>query len=161
MAKQSAGLLLFRTKEGLAEVFLVHPGGPFWQNKDEGAWSIPKGEFNPGEEPLGAAKREFQEETGFSANGEFLPLGSVRQSSGKIVYAWALALDVDAEAIKSNSFSMEWPRSSGRLTQFAEIDRASWFPIEIAQRKMLNGQLPFLARLQQTFLATPPNKKKR
>jgi predicted NUDIX family NTP pyrophosphohydrolase len=153
MAKQSAGLLLYRRKDGRTEVFLVHPGGPFWKNKDEGAWSIPKGEFEAGEEPIDAAKREFQEETGFAANGEFLPLQPVRQPSGKLVHAWAQESDLDASAVKSNTFSMEWPARSGRMAQFPEIDRAAWFPLEAAREKILKGQLPFLDQLQ--VLANP------
>jgi len=153
MAKQSAGLLLYRKRAGSIEVFLVHPGGPFWKNKDQGAWSIPKGEFEDDEEPLEAAKREFREETGFAAEGEFLPLQPVRQPSGKVIHAWAQESDIDAGAVKSNSFSMEWPRGSGRMAQFPEIDRAAWFPIKDARRKMLKGQLPFLDQLQQAVLS--------
>jgi predicted NUDIX family NTP pyrophosphohydrolase len=149
MAKQSAGLLLYRKKRGITEVLLVHPGGPFWKNKDDGSWSIPKGEFEDDEEPLEAAKREFQEETGFAASGEFLALLPVRQPSGKVIHVWALHSDLDAEATRSNSFSMEWPRGSGRMAQFPEVDRAAWFPITAARRKMLKGQLPFLDQLQK------------
>lgn len=149
MAKRSAGLLLYRDRGSGTEVFLVHPGGPFWKNKDGGSWSIPKGEFEADEDPLEAAKREFEEETGLAANGEFLPLQPVRQPSGKIIHAWAHEADLDAEAVKSNSFSMEWPRGSGRMAQFPEIDRAAWFLIEAAKRKMLKGQLPFLEQLQR------------
>jgi predicted NUDIX family NTP pyrophosphohydrolase len=113
MVKKSAGLLMFRRRQGSVEVFLVHPGGPFWTRKDEGAWSIPKGEYDPGEDPLEAAQREFQEETGFEATGEFLPLAPRKQPSGKIISAWALEGDCDASAIQSNNFSMEWPPRSG------------------------------------------------
>jgi predicted NUDIX family NTP pyrophosphohydrolase len=153
MAKQSAGLLLYRKRGGQTEVFLVHPGGPLWKSKDQGAWSIPKGEFGDDEEPLEAAKREFQEETGFTASGEFRPLQPIRQPSGKIVHAWAQESDLDADTVKSNSFSMEWPRNSGQMAQFPEIDRAAWFSIETARRKLLKGQLPFLDQLQQALAA--------
>ena len=150
MPKKSAGLLLYRKVCGSMEVFLVHPGGPFWANKDDGAWSIPKGEFDEGEEPLEAAKREFREETGLVAEGEFQPLKPVRQRSGKIVYSWAVNFDLDAAAVKSNPFSMEWPRGSGRMQEFPEIDRADWFKIELARRKILKGQLGLLDQLEQT-----------
>jgi len=149
MPKKSAGLLLYRKVRGSVEVFLVHPGGPFWANKDDGAWSIPKGEFDEGEEPLDAAKREFREETGLVAEGEFQPLKPVRQRSGKIVYAWAVHLDLNAAAVTSNTFSMEWPRGSGRMQEFPEIDRADWFNIDLARRKILKGQLGLLDQLEQ------------
>jgi len=149
MPKKSAGLLFYRKVRGSMEVFLVHPGGPFWAKKDDGAWSIPKGEFDEGEEPLDAAKREFREETGLTAHGEFQPLKPVRQSSGKIVYSWAVHFDLDAAAVKSNTFSMEWPRGSGRMQEFPEIDRAGWFKIDLARRKILKGQLGLLDQLEQ------------
>jgi predicted NUDIX family NTP pyrophosphohydrolase len=149
MPKKSAGLLLYRKVRGTMEVFLVHPGGPFWVNRDDGAWSIPKGEFNEGEAPLDAAKREFREETGLVAEGEFQPLNPVRQKSGKIVYAWAVHLDLNAAAVKSNLFSMEWPRGSGRMQEFPEIDRVDWFKINLARRKILKGQLGLLDQLEQ------------
>jgi len=149
MPKKSAGLLLYRKVRGSVEVFLVHPGGPFWANKDDGAWSIPKGEFDEGEEPLDAAKREFREETGLVAEGEFQPLKPVRQRSGKIVYAWAVHLDLNAAAVTSNTFSMEWPRASGRMQEFPEIDGADWFNIDLARRKILKGQLGLLDQLEQ------------
>ena len=149
MPKKSAGLLMFRRREGLLEVFLVHPGGPFWARKDEGAWSIPKGEYEPGEDPLEAARREFQEETGFQAAGEFLPLTPRKQPSGKIVSAWALEGDGDASAIRSNTFSMEWPPRSGKQQEFPEVDRAGWFPIPAAKAKILKGQIPFLDELDE------------
>ena len=161
MAKQSAGLLLYRKKDGRTEVFLVHPGGPFWKNKDDGAWSIPKGEFEAGEEPFEAAKREFQEETGFAALGEFRPLRPVRQPSGKMVHAWAQESDLDAEAVKSNSFSMEWPPGSGRTAEFPEIDRAGWFPIDAARRKILKGQLPLLVQLEDNVTERSPRRPER
>jgi predicted NUDIX family NTP pyrophosphohydrolase len=149
MPKKSAGLLLYRKVGSSVELFLVHPGGPFWANKDEGAWSIPKGEFDEGEDPLDAAKREFREETGVVAEGEFRPLKPVRQKSGKIVYSWAVQFDLDAAAVKSNPFSMEWPRGSGKMQEFPEIDRAGWFNIDLARRKILKTQLGLLDQLEQ------------
>ncbi len=128
---------------------MVHPGGPFWAKKDEGAWSIPKGEYAPGEDPLEAAKREFQEETGFQAAGEFLPLTPRKQPSGKIISAWALEGDGDASAIQSNKFSMEWPPHSGKQQEFPEVDRGSWFSIPAAKAKILKGQMPFLDELNE------------
>jgi predicted NUDIX family NTP pyrophosphohydrolase len=144
---KSAGLLLFReTPEGV-EVLLVHPGGPYWARKDDGAWSIPKGEFSDDEEPLAAARREFEEETGQGVDGDFLPLESLRQPSGKLVLAWAVAGDFDPSVLRSNTFSMEWPPKSGRLQQFPEVDRAAWFGIDAAKQKILKGQAPFLEQL--------------
>jgi len=144
MSKKSAGLLLYReTPEGV-EVLLVHPGGPFWANKDDGSWSIPKGEFVDDEEPLSAAKREFEEEMGIPPAGDFLPLEPLRQPSGKLVFAWALCSDFDPARLKSNLFSMEWPPKSGQQQQFPEVDRAAWFGVESAKRKILKGQAPFL-----------------
>jgi len=140
MPKTSAGLLLYRYREGL-EVFLVHPGGPFWAAKDEGAWSIPKGEFEPGEEPLAAAQREFTEETGFVAAGDFLPLTPLKQKSGKIVHAWAVQLDCDPARVRSNTFTFK-----GR--EFPEIDRAAWFVLAEAKKKILPGQAGFLDQLK-------------
>jgi len=133
----------------MLEVFLVHPGGPFWAKKDEGAWSIPKGEFAEDEQPLSAAKREFREETGFSIEGNFMALAPLKQRSGKLVYAWALEGDCDAGAIKSNLFSMEWPPRSGNCKVYPEVDRASWFTLESAKRKIVPGQIGFLEELQQ------------
>jgi predicted NUDIX family NTP pyrophosphohydrolase len=147
--KKTAGLLLYRIRDAAVEVFLVHPGGPFWAKKDEGAWSIPKGEFADDEQPLSAAKREFQEETGFSMEGNFMALAPLRQRSGKLVYAWALEGDCDAGAIKSNLFSMEWPPRSGKRQEYPEVDRASWFTLESAKRKIVPGQIGFLEELQQ------------
>jgi predicted NUDIX family NTP pyrophosphohydrolase len=148
VGKKSAGILLFREQDGSLEVLLVHPGGPFWAKKDDGAWSIPKGEFEDGEDPLAAAKREFAEETGLVLGGEEIALGDVRQSSAKTVYAWALRGDFDATALKSNTFSMEWPPKSGRQQEFPEVDRADWFTLDVARGKMIKGQIPFLDRLQ-------------
>ena len=151
MPKKSAGLLLYRKRRGSLEVFLVHPGGPFWANKDEGACSIPKGEFDAGEGPLEAAKREFREETGLATQGEYRPLKPVRQKGGKIVHAWAVDCDLDAAAIKSNTFSMEWPRGSGKIREFPEIDRAEWFKVDLARQKILKGQLDLLEQLEQAL----------
>src|SRR4051794_29934129 len=145
--KRSAGVLLFRRRNHETEVFLVHPGGPFWAKKDEGAWSIPKGEYSDGEDPLDAAKREFQEETGSSVDGKFIALGEVKQAGGKLVWAWALEQDIDASQIESNTFEMKWPPGSRKLKSFPEVDRASWFPLSIARTKLLNSQVPFLERL--------------
>jgi predicted NUDIX family NTP pyrophosphohydrolase len=147
MAQQSAGLLLFREGRQGLEVLLVHPGGPFWAGKDDGAWSIPKGELNPGEEPLSAAIREFEEETGTRPKGEFLPLEPVRQPGGKTVVAWAVAADFDPATLKSNTFVMDWPPRSGRRQAFPEIDRAGWFDLGTARRKILKGQAPLLDQL--------------
>jgi predicted NUDIX family NTP pyrophosphohydrolase len=148
MARHSAGLLLYRRRPGGLEVFLVHPGGPFWAPKDLGAWSIPKGEFSPGEDPLAAARREFQEETGFTAAGEFIPLTSRKQPGGKIIQAWALEGDCDPAGIHSNSFTLEWPPRSGRQQQFPEVDRAAWFSLAAAREKILPGQVGFLEELR-------------
>ncbi len=136
------------------EVFLVHPGGPLWRKKDKGAWSIPKGELDLNEDPLQAAQREFLEETGLSPQGEFFPLGSVRQPGGKIVYAWAFEFDCDASAIRSNTFSMIWPPKSGNPQSFPEIDRAEWFPLERAEIQILKGQTALLHRLARIFART-------
>ncbi len=147
MPKRSAGLLLFRYRDNLIEVFLVHPGGPFWANKDLGSWSIPKGEYEEDEDPLAAAQREFEEETGFPVEGEFIRLDPVRQPSGKIVQAYAVEGDVDTAGVKSNLFSMEWPRKSGRQREFPEVDQAAWLSLEEARKKILSGQAPLLDEL--------------
>jgi predicted NUDIX family NTP pyrophosphohydrolase len=146
-SRRSAGLLLYRLRGGSPEVLLVHPGGPFWARKDLGAWTLPKGEPAPGEEPLEAARREFREETGFSPEGPFLPLPPVRQRGGKEVLAWAVAGDVDPSALRSNTFSLEWPPRSGRRAEFPEVDRAAWFGIEAARERILPGQAPLLDEL--------------
>lgn len=148
MAKKSAGILLFRESSGHLEVLLVHPGGPFWARKDDGAWSIPKGEFEDGEDPLAAARRELVEETGLSVAGEPLPLGALRQPSGKLIYAWAVRGDFDPAMLKSNTFVLEWPPRSGRQQEFPEVDRAAWFTMEAARSKINKGQLGFLDQLQ-------------
>ena len=147
MAKRSAGFLLYRRRQGGLEVFLVHPGGPFWVRKDEGAWSIPKGECAEGEEPLAAARREVAEETGVTVAGDFLALGEVRQAGGKRVTAWAVEMDLDPAVVRSNTFSMEWPPRSGKLSEFPEVDRADWFPIAVARTRLLGSQVAFVDRL--------------
>jgi predicted NUDIX family NTP pyrophosphohydrolase len=155
MKKLSAGILLFRRGETELEVFLVHPGGPFWARKDAGVWSIPKGEYTDTEGALTAAKREFEEETGKGIDGAFLALGSLKQPGGKIVTAWALEQDLDPSAIKSNTFALEWPPRSGTMRNFPEIDRGDWFSLPHARNKMLKGQLEFLTRLGAHLSATP------
>jgi predicted NUDIX family NTP pyrophosphohydrolase len=147
MSRTSAGLLLFRRHQGCLEVFLVHPGGPFWRNKDLGAWSIPKGECAPGEDLLVAARRELLEETGYDVAGPFASLGPIRQAGGKMVYAWAAEADIDPARVVSNTFTVEWPPRSGRQQEFPEIDRAAWFPLEEARIKILAGQVPLLEQL--------------
>ena len=149
MDKKSAGLLMYRRRQSGLEVFLVHPGGPFWARRDEGAWSIPKGEYASGEDPLDTARREFQEETGFEGEGDFIPLTPRKQPSGKVISAWALEGDCDASLIKSNTFSMEWPPRSGRQQEFPEVDRAGWFTVPAAKEKILKGQVPFLNELNE------------
>lgn len=149
MAKQSAGVLMYRRRAGQVEVLLIHPGGPFWSRKDDGAWCIPKGGFTAEEPPLEAAKREFQEETGFPVSGDLIPLEPIRQAGGKIVHVWVVEGDCDAATIKSNTFTMEWPLHSGQLKTFPEADRAAWFTIEQAEAKMLKSQRPLLDQLHQ------------
>jgi len=147
--KQSAGILLYRMRDGIPEVFLVHPGGPFWARKDAGAWSIPKGEFEGGDDPLEAARREFLEETGSPIDGTFAALAPLKQRSGKVVHAWAVRGDIDASCIKSNSFSMEWPPHSGNQQEFPEVDKGGWFTITAAREKILAGQRGFLDELER------------
>ncbi|MFB9841545.1 NUDIX domain-containing protein [Mucilaginibacter ginsenosidivorans] len=154
MAKQSAGILLFRFKNRQPEVFLIHPGGPFFRNKDEGGWSIPKGEFTDDEEALGAAKREFEEETGQALTGEFIPLDPVTQKGGKKVYAWAVEGDIDHETIVSNTFEMEWPPRSGKKQTFPEVDKAGWFDMETARVKINAAQVGLIESLMP--LLDPP-----
>lgn len=150
MSKKSAGLLMYRWRNGILEVLLVHPGGPFWTKKDVGSWSIPKGEYTSEEEdPLEVAKREFHEETGFTASGEFIPLTPLKQPSGKIITSWAFEGDCDASAIKSNTFVIEWPPHSGRQQEFPEVDRAGWFSIPAAKEKIIKGQAGFLDELDE------------
>ena len=150
--KPSAGLLLYRRihqdDEIVLELLLAHMGGPFWARKDEGAWSIPKGEYDPGEDPFAAAKREFEEEMGSAPpRVTYRELGSVSQPGGKLVTAWAAEADFDAAGAVSNTFELEWPPGSGRLLSFPEIDKAGWFPMEVARVKLVRGQLPFIDRL--------------
>jgi predicted NUDIX family NTP pyrophosphohydrolase len=139
---------MYRFQNKGLEVFLVHPGGPYWAAKDEGAWSIPKGEYAEDEDPLEAAKREFFEETGFKAEGVFQPLSTIKQPGGKLVSAWALAGDCDPAAVRSNTFTLEWPPRSGRKREFPEVDRAAWFGIEEAVRKLNKAQIRFLEELK-------------
>jgi predicted NUDIX family NTP pyrophosphohydrolase len=145
--KYSAGLLLYRFRENQLEVFLVHPGGPFWAKKDLGAWSIPKGEYVSGEDALQAAKREFQEETGLIPAGNLIALGEIRQSGGKIVSAWAMEGDYDPTRLQSNKCLIEWPPRSGRQMEVPEVDRGDWFDLEEARKRILAAQRPFLDRL--------------
>lgn len=146
--KQSAGILLYRMRVGIPEVFLVHPGGPFWARKDAGAWSIPKGEFEEGD-PLAAAKREFLEETGSAIDGTFVTLAPLKQRGGKVVHAWAVEGNINAASVKSNTFSMEWPPRSGRQQEFSEVDRGGWFTIPAAAEKLIAGQRGFLDELER------------
>jgi predicted NUDIX family NTP pyrophosphohydrolase len=148
MPKLSAGLLLFRRAGEGIEVMLVHMGGPFWSNKDAGAWSLPKGEYEPSEDALSAARREFAEELGREPPpGETIDLGAVKQSGGKLVHAWALAANFDVQRVQSNTFELEWPRGSGKIREFPEVDRAGWFELKAAHEKLVAGQRPFLERL--------------
>jgi predicted NUDIX family NTP pyrophosphohydrolase len=147
--KASAGLVIYRRSGAATEVFLVHPGGPFWQAKDLGAWSIPKGELTPDEDPLTGARREVREETGLDVSGEFRPLVPLRQPSGKIVHAWAVEGDCDPARITSNTFSLEWPPRSGSVQAFPEIDRAAWFSLDQAGERITKGQRGFLDQLRQ------------
>jgi len=147
MPRISAGLILYRRRGGALEVLLVHPGGPYWAKRDLGAWSIPKGEVEPGEDAMSAALREFHEETGFPVSGPALPLGQAKQRSGKIVAAWAMAGDVDARRAKSNRVTIEWPPRSGQRLEFPEVDRAEWFELAEARRRILPGQACFLDTL--------------
>jgi predicted NUDIX family NTP pyrophosphohydrolase len=149
VAKRTAGLILFRERTGRLEVLLVHPGGPFWKNKDEGAWSIPKGLVDEGEDPFDAAKREFNEETGGTAAGEAIALEPLRQPSGKTLHAWAMRGEFDPATLTSNTFLMEWPPKSGRQQEFPEVDRASWFSIEEAERQILKGQAALLREFRK------------
>jgi predicted NUDIX family NTP pyrophosphohydrolase len=157
MAKRSAGLLMYRLRNGVLEVFLVHPGGPFWAKKDLGAWSIPKGEYPDGDEPLAAAKREFEEETGIKPEADFTALRTIKQPGGKTVLAWVFEGDGDASSITSNKFSMEWPPHSGNHQEFPEVDRAAWFNIETAREKILKGQLPLLEELERLISQPRPS----
>jgi predicted NUDIX family NTP pyrophosphohydrolase len=142
--------VLYRQRDGRLEVLLVHPGGPFWQKKDDGAWSIPKGELTENEDGMEVARREFQEELGSAApDGEAMPLGEVRQAGGKVVSAWALPGDLDVTRMTSNTFEIEWPPHSGKMQQFPEVDRAGWFDLDTARRKLLPAQRAFIDRLEE------------
>jgi predicted NUDIX family NTP pyrophosphohydrolase len=147
MPQRSAGILLYRRRHGRIEVLLVHPGGPFWAKKDEGAWSIPKGACEQGEDGLAAARREFAEETGARPEGEAIALGTFRQSSAKTVDVWAIEGDFDPAMLASNTFMLEWPPRSGRLREVPEVDRAQWFTLEAAAHKILKGQRPIIDAL--------------
>jgi len=151
MAKRSAGILLHREGHDGREVLLVHPGGPLWARRDDGAWSIPKGEYDEGEEPMACALREFEEELGSALEhvGELVELGEVRQRNRKVVTAWAAEGDLDPEAVRSNTFSMEWPPRSGRRREFPEIDRAEWFTLARAREKLVEAQAAFVDRLEE------------
>lgn len=152
MSVYSAGILLYRLRDNAVEVLLAHPGGPFWSGKDLGAWSIPKGQSEANEDSLQAAKREFREETGFEVDGQFIDLGTIRQPSRKTIQIWALEHDMDADRLQSNEFTLEWPRKSGIMMQFPEIDRAEWFDIDRARQKIHKGQAGFLDRLISKIL---------
>jgi len=147
MAKESAGLMMFRKRAGALEFLLVHPGGPFWKNKNAGAWTIPKGEIAPGEDALATAKREFEEELGLKAEGSFIELKPIKQKGGKVVRAWAFEGDCDPGQVKSNTFTMEWPPRSGKMTEFPEVDRAEFFNLEKAKEKINEAQIPLLEEL--------------
>lgn len=148
MPKLSAGVLLYRARDGVVEVLIAHPGGPFWARKDNGAWSIPKGEYTEGEDPWAAAQREFSEELGVSVPaGTRLDLGQLKQSGGKVVTAFAVGADLDVSDARSNTFELEWPKGSGKVREFPEVDRVGWFSVAQARVKLLKGQLGFLDRL--------------
>lgn len=147
MSTYSNGILLFRFRDEKLEVMLVHPGGPFWAKKDYGVWSIPKGLPEKDENPLDTAKREFKEETGFEAEGEFIDLGELNQSRYKTVHVWALEKDLDVTNVVSNTFTLEWPKNSGKVQEFPEVDKAGWFDIEQARKRIRKGQIGFIDRL--------------
>jgi len=155
MPKQSAGLLMFRRRGPALEVLLVHPGGPFWARKDLGAWSIPKGEHAADEDPLAVARCEFEEETGITADGDFIALDPIRQAGGKVVRAFALEGDCDPTTIESNTFVMEWPPRSGREQEFPEVDRAGWFPIDLARQKVIGAQRGLIDQLERLLARKP------
>jgi predicted NUDIX family NTP pyrophosphohydrolase len=147
-SKQSAGILMYRRRKGVLEVFLVHPGGPFWAKKDQGFWTIPKGEYEADEEPLAAALREFHEETGFTVDSDCMELGRIRQKSGKVVVGWAAEGDCDPLQLTSNTCEIEWPPRSGRRIEIPEIDRGAWFSAQAARNSMRLEQIPFLETLE-------------
>ncbi|MFI1395351.1 NUDIX domain-containing protein [Streptomyces sp. NPDC020681] len=156
VAKRSAGLLLFRRRSTDIEVLIGHMGGPFWEGKDTKAWSVPKGEYTPEEEPMAAARREFEEELGLRPpDGDWLPLGDARQSSGKVVTVWALEGDLDTDLVVPGTFTMEWPMRSGRMQEFPEIDRAEWTGVDEAREKLVPGQRVFLDRLLELAVSGP------
>lgn len=155
MSKISAGLVMYRVRNGDLEFLLAHPGGSFWRNKDTAAWTIPKGEIHADEEPLTAALREFEEETGVKPAGDFIPLTPIKQRSGKIVHAWAFEGDCDPSAIQSNTFELEWPPKSGRFETCPEIDRAAFFRMEAARQKIIPAQFPLLQELGQKWRERP------
>jgi predicted NUDIX family NTP pyrophosphohydrolase len=157
MANVSAGILMYRHSKPDIFVLLVHPGGPFWRNRDLGAWSIPKGELNNGEDAENAARREFKEELGANAPGPLLPLGYVRQRGGKIVHAFAMEGALDVSTVRSNEIEIDWPARSGRTMRIPEIDRAAWFVLPLARQKILAGQQPFLDRLESLCNGTSPS----
>ena len=150
--RKSAGILLYRKKNKNLEVFLVHPGGPFWKGKDAGAWSIPKGEFTDDEEPLAAAQREFEEETGKKIEGNFVALNPIKQKAGKMVYAWAAEGDINADAIVSNTFKIEWPYKSGKWQSYPEVDQAAWFSLAVAKEKINAAQAMFIDDLVEKII---------
>ena len=156
MPKTSAGLILFRRTTGKTELLLVHPGGPFWINKDDGAWTFPRGEVEPGEDLESAGRREFHEETGHAVTGDLIPLGSIRQKSGKTVHTWAVEGDLDPATIRSNTFTLEWPPKSGKMAQFPEIDRADFFDLATARQKIRPSESPFLEKLEQLVRSQQP-----
>lgn len=155
MSIYSNGILLFRFRDEQLEVMLVHPGGPIWAKKDDGVWSIPKGLPEEHEAPLDTAKREFKEETGFEADGEFIDLGELKQSGKKIVHIWALEKNLDTTGIMSNTFTFEWPKNSGKIHEYPEVDKAEWFDIELARKKIIKGQIGFLERLMDVLNYSP------
>jgi len=155
MKRLSAGLLMFRTRGSALEVLLVHPGGPYWQKKDLGSWSIPKGEYSEREDAFAAAEREFEEETGIKPRGNFVALGAIKQPSGKLISAWAFEGNCSAKDIRSNVFSIEWPPKSGKMQEFPEVDRAAWFSFEEARERILKGQSGFLDRLVARIKPAP------
>jgi predicted NUDIX family NTP pyrophosphohydrolase len=156
MPLHSAGLLLYRIRNGRLELFLAHPGGPFWAGKDDGVWSLPKGLIEAGEDPLAAARREFAEETGHVVDGDFVPLGELKQKGNKIVHAWAVEGEIDAADIKSNTFAAQWPPNSGQWQRFPEVDRAGWFTVAEARNKILPGQAAFIDRLLDSLSNARP-----
>jgi predicted NUDIX family NTP pyrophosphohydrolase len=152
MRNRSAGILVYRYKNGHYEVFLIHPGGPLWKNKDTHSWSIPKGEFDHNEPAFKAALREFKEETGYEISGQFQKLNPVKQNSGKTIYAWAVEGDLDETKIKSNNFRMEWPPKSGIYKEFPEADKEEWFPLDVAKEKMFKGQDQLIDELKHILM---------